>query len=399
MRRLACAPRPNFRDILDSEGMLWASETVDGHDVPYWTDSAYYSFSPAEIDRLEAATEELWGMCLSAATWMLTTYDDRRLCLPEGSTRRLLTSLEEGDPGSHARFDLCLAGDGTPKMLEINGDTPTMLIESAVSQWSWHEANFPELDQWNSIHERLVGAWKKRVAAGQDDIHFAGLLHLVEEASTLAYLADTADQAGATTSLFDLSDVGLDVDSRRFVDGQSLPIEVCYALYPWEDLLVEPFGAHIESSGVRWIEPLWRSALSTKALLAALWHLYPGHPNLLPAYLDSPRDLREYVAKPFFGREGASIRVHAEGRDWTHGGQEHDESFCYQQWWPLPDFDGNRPVIGAWVVDGHAAGMGIRETDGPITDGGARFVPHVIEAPAPEESTVQRWLAEDDVRL
>ena len=65
----------------------------------------------------------------------------------------------------------------------------------------------------------------------------------------------------------------------------------------------------------------------------------------------------------------------------------------------LPDFDGNRPVIGAWVVDGHAAGMGIRETDGPITDGGARFVPHVIEAPAPEESTVQRWLAEDDVRL
>ena len=117
MRRLACEPRPNFRDILDSEGMLWASETVDGHDVPYWTDSAYYSFSPAEIDRLEAATDELWGMCLSAATWMLTTYDDRRLCLPEGSTRRLLASLEEGDPGSHARFDLCLAGDGTPKML------------------------------------------------------------------------------------------------------------------------------------------------------------------------------------------------------------------------------------------------------------------------------------------
>ena len=34
MRRLACEPRPNFRDILDSEGMLWASETVDGHDVP-----------------------------------------------------------------------------------------------------------------------------------------------------------------------------------------------------------------------------------------------------------------------------------------------------------------------------------------------------------------------------
>jgi glutathionylspermidine synthase len=41
-------------------------------------------------------------------------------------------------------------------------------------------------------------------------------------------------------------------------------------------------------------------------------------------------------------------------------------------------FDGRRPVLGAWVVDGEPAGLGIRETPGLITDVSATFVPHVI---------------------
>ncbi|GAA0679659.1 hypothetical protein GCM10010193_36590 [Kitasatospora atroaurantiaca] len=59
-----------------------------------------------------------------------------------------------------------------------------------------------------------------------------------------------------------------------------------------------------------------------------------------------------------------------------------------QQLHPLPDFDGNRTALGTWVVDGEAAGLGIRETDdSPITlpqpsaggtPMGARFLPHII---------------------
>lgn len=395
MIRHAITARPDHRTTLANEGMLWAQDPETG--VVYWRDDAAYSFTPEEIDTLEAATDELWGMCLAAARHMLTTVPDARLGLADGTTRRLLTSLDAGDLGSHARFDLCLTPDGTPKMLEINGDTPTMLIESAIAQWTWHEQVKPETDQWNSIHERLVGAWRHRVEAGQDEIHFAGLLDLEEEASTISYLADTASQAGATTSVFDLRDMGFDVDNRRFVDGTGHAIETCYALYPWEDMLAEPFGLQIESSGVRWLEPLWRQALSTKALLASLWECYPEHPLLVPAYLGSPRHLREYVAKPLFGREGAAIQVQAEGQSWTHAGSHDGEGYVYQAWCPLPSFDGNRPVIGAWVVDGHAAGMGIRETDGPITDADARFVPHYIDAPAPTKAERAQWLAEDGV--
>jgi glutathionylspermidine synthase len=36
-------------------------------------------------------------------------------------------------------------------------------------------------------------------------------------------------------------------------------------------------------------------------------------------------------------------------------------------------------VLGAWVVDGEAAGLGIREAETLITDNQSRFVPHVVE--------------------
>jgi glutathionylspermidine synthase len=35
-------------------------------------------------------------------------------------------------------------------------------------------------------------------------------------------------------------------------------------------------------------------------------------------------------------------------------------------------------VIGSWVIDGEAAGMGIRESDGPVTNNTSRFVPHLF---------------------
>lgn len=117
--------------------------------------------------------------------------------------------------------------------------------------------------------------------------------------------------------------------------------------------------------------------LSNKALLPVLWELFPGHPNLLPAYLDGPRDLPRttgYVAKPLLGREGEGVTLHPPGTPAV----PRDEPCCYQQLAPLPVFDGNHVVLGAWVVQDEPAGLGIRESAGSVTDEYARFLPHVI---------------------
>ena len=62
------------------------------------------------------------------------------------------------------------------------------------------------------------------------------------------------------------------------------------------------------------------------------------------------------------------------------GGVYGEEGYVYQLFDPLPEFDGYRPALGAWIVGDTAAGLGIRETVGLVTDDGAAFVPHRIPA-------------------
>ena len=44
-----------------------------------------------------------------------------------------------------------------------------------------------------------------------------------------------------------------------------------------------------------WLEPVWKMMWSNKAVLAVLWDLFPGHPNLLPASFDPAKDLTRWT--------------------------------------------------------------------------------------------------------
>ena len=59
-------------------------------------------------------------------------------------------------------------------------------------------------------------------------------------------------------------------------------------------------------------------------------------------------------------------------------GRYADGPFVHQAYHALPDFSGNRPVIGSWVINHEAHGLGIRESNTEITDDFSRFVPHII---------------------
>ena len=216
--------------------------------------------------------------------------------LAPGTLPLVRESLKRDDLSVYARFDLAWSGV-EPKMLEINGDTPTGLVESAVIQWNWLEDVFPDADQWNSVHDRLVKWWAEHLAAGDfpgNEAHFfnSGAETSGEEAMTVAYLRDTAAMAGLATYGHEIEDIGWDSARRAFVDWGGRPIRTAFKLYPWEDMLDDEFGRYVlaglEPEPVRWIEPIWKTMLSTKAILPVLWELYPDHPNLLPAYFGDP---------------------------------------------------------------------------------------------------------------
>jgi glutathionylspermidine synthase len=56
-----------------------------------------------------------------------------------------------------------------------------------------------------------------------------------------------------------------------------------------------------------------------------------------------------------------------------------EEGYVFQEYMPIPKFDGYTPIIGSWIIGGEPAGMGIRESQSIITGNTAHFVPHFIE--------------------
>jgi glutathionylspermidine synthase len=190
-------------------------------------------------------------------------------------------------------------------------------------------------------------------------------------------MQDVATQAGLATRFLAMTDIGW--DGRQFVDLQGTPIRMLYKLYPWEWMLDEAFAPHLISEPWQVAEPAWKMILSSKAILPILWEMYPGHRNLLPAYF-TPEPLGDsYVRKPLRGREGANVTLRMNGKEVETDGEYGGAGYVYQQVCLPPNMDGRYPVIGSWIVRDEAAGIGIRESEYPVTRNTSRFVPHYFE--------------------
>jgi glutathionylspermidine synthase len=384
MRRTACTERDDWQATAAAVGFDFHS---DGGER-YWDERAYYAFTLDEIERqIEAPTGEIHAMCVELVTRAVG--DERMLRLlkiPEAFWTLIAASWQRRDPSLYGRLDLRFDGKGPAKLLEYNADTPTSLFEAAVFQWTWLEQAMvrqiipKHADQFNSLHERLIETWKSVV--GDRHLHLAGALQSAEDAGTLYYLADVARQAGLTTTMVDIAEIGLCGDGR-FVDLDDRPIELAFKLYPWEWMFRENFGASLKGAATRWIEPPWKAILSNKGILPLLWAMFPRHPNLLPAYFDDDDAAASlgasYVRKPLYSREGANITLVSAGSPIDQQpGPYGAEGFVRQALAPLPEFSGQYPVLGSWIVDGEPCGLSIREDDNPITGNMSRFVPHAI---------------------
>ena len=155
-----------------------------------------------------------------------------------------------------------------------------------------------------------------------------------------------------------------------------------FKLYPWEFMFEEEYNQHLATASVNWLEPMWKSILSNKALLPLLWERFPNHPNLLPAYFaNDPKanSLKDYVIKPLFSREGANIEIVKNGQRLvkTPGPYESSQNIV-QQYHPLPKFGQSHTLIGSWLVNDKAAGISIREDNSLVTQDMACYIPHVI---------------------
>jgi glutathionylspermidine synthase len=380
MQRIATEVRSDWEKKVEEQGLIF-HHTQGG---VYWDESAYYRFTSSEVDTLEAATNELQRICLEAGQNIIDHKRYAELGIPDFAVPAIESSWNLEPPAIYGRMDLAYDGMHPPKLLEYNADTPTALLESAVVQWYWLEDKFPHSDQFNSIHERLIAKWKelKDYLSPKSALYFTHLDDPQgEDAMTATYLRDTAQQGGLETSGILIKDIGWDSRKELFVDLAEAPMYSIFKLYPWEWLIHEKFGPNLLKTydQVSWMEPIWKMLFANKGILPILWELNPNHPNLLEAYFDGPRTMTGYVRKPKMSREGANITLITQGGNTETGGDYGEEGYIYQALAQIPTIDGRRPILGSWLVDGEAAGMGIRESAGPITDNLSTFVPHLFD--------------------
>lgn len=406
MEKIDLPERPGWRDRAQELGFTFA----DMGGEPYWDESSAYRFTLREIEEdIEDPSTELHGLVREAVATALASDEWlTRMAIPPEHWDFIADSWKDGEPELYGRMDLAYDGRGPAKLLEYNADTPTSLYESASFQWLWLEEQqrlgvlSPETDQFNAIHEALVARWGE-IAAPGTDIHFAADKQNPEDYATVEALGWAAREADLGAHLTDLSGIGLTEDGQ-FADDEDRVIGTLFKLYPWEDMLRDDFAQYLASSGTRFIEPPWKAVVSNKALLPLMWQLFPGHPNLLPAFFEAdvaealrggtpaPRIARAFaaaadqmraghVSKPIFSREGAGVIINQNGAQVERAP---DDSYDHhariiQAYAPLPDFGGFYPVIGAWIIGQNCVGMGIREDASRITHNLSRFKPHYIE--------------------
>ena len=385
MKRIKVEERPGWDEKAEALGFTWRH--LDG--ARYWDERAYYAFSLAEIeDGIEEPARELHQMCLALVDEVVRSEQlMAKLAIPAASRDDVADSWIMKQPSLYGRFDFAYDGAGPAKLFEYNADTPTSIYETGTFQWIWLEdmiasgALPADADQFNSLHEKLEQRFRAIFPTG-GFVHFASDADSVEDRQTVKYLEDIAAQAGLEPKFVPIEAIGLDADGR-FVDADNYIVQAIFKLYPWEEMFREEYAGKIAGSRTQFLEPAWKAVLSNKGMLPLLWERHAGHPNLLPAFFeDDPRAAelgKSYVRKPLFSREGANIELVDEGRraavlDQGYG----EEGHIRQALHTITPFDGNYPVIGAWMVGDEPAGVGIREDRSRVTKNLSRFVPHAI---------------------
>jgi glutathionylspermidine synthase len=386
VERIVTGERPGWEDTAATMGFTF--HHLDG--ARYWDERAYYRFTLDEVEQgIEAPTAELHAMCLDLVEEVVASESlMQRLAIPDAMRDVVAASWRSGAPSLYGRFDFSFDGHASAKLLEYNADTPTSIYETALFQWQWLEDRIADgtlsagADQYNRLHDALVARFGALFTRGSL-VHFASIPDFVEDRQTVRYLEDAARQAGLEPSFVGIEGIGVDAEGQ-LVDEQDVLIAALFKLYPWEDMLREPYAAHLAGAKTLFLEPAWKAILSNKGILPLLWERHRGHPNLLPAaFRDDIAACAEigdrYVAKPLFSREGADIRIvdGAHSEQGPEGGYG-EEGWIVQAISPLPVFDGQHAVIGSWIVGDEAVALSVREDDGAITRDLARYVPHAI---------------------
>lgn len=374
MKRTPLSVRDRFEERILEDGI-----TYQGIRGAEWAEDRCYEFTHDEVVGIESAAESLHAMSIEALSYALDEGLLETLGIPTTYHPFIAESFHRQDPSLFGRFDLMVSDSGDLKLIEYNGDTPITFLESGFVQGRWRREVSPELGQLNRLDVDLAAAMR-RIFRSTSSLDLLVMDDAEEELANAHYLRRIAMGAGLRSHLIPIRDTAWSEELQLFVDRRTdEPLENLCKLYPWEWLLTDLYPRTDLLAGLRLVEPLWKLPLSSKGLLALLWEIYPDHPLLLPTYLGQAPSLDSFVSKPLYGRQGANMTWVRDGEivaetDGWYG----DQKKAHQAYLESETFDGWRPTLGLWMIDGRATALGIRESREVFMNDECVCVPHRV---------------------
>jgi glutathionylspermidine synthase len=380
-------------DALEKLGFAWHT---DNDNTPYIADELVV-INEAQAQAYYDAANELYDMYIKAGEFVIEHNLLHDIGIPFNLVE-LVKESWENDVHWHlyGRFDLAGGIDDKPiKLLEFNADTPTALFETAIVQWALLKYNgMDETRQFNALYEALRDNFRRIVTLYDDPDRFDSLYEgwrflfssvqgNIEEEQTVRLLQHIAEDAGFNTAFAYADEVAFDAKDGIFVDDTNY--ELWFKLIAWEEIaLEEPDLAMLLTQIVKnrkaiIFNPAYTLMFQSKGMLPILWELFPGHPLLLESSFQ-PLEGMKQVQKPFFGREGESIRILNEEGNIIKGEPGAYDNFksVYQAYTELPQDEQGRYYQAGVFYAYEACGLGYRR-GGAILNNTSKFVGHMIE--------------------
>lgn len=373
-------------ELLEELGFSWANIGEER----YWIDQVV-GMKRETYDELEQASAALWDVLDRTVRYIHGNHGLYELIgIPEILWEMLdtLPLPEAGQISRYARFDFAIDQNGSIKLLELNGDTPTGYVEaSIVTPWMCEQNGLYSPNR--AMKELVAEAWA------------------IEKPDTAACVAygDHLEDSGTIEALVRHS--GLDVKCRDCLelyvdegvlkDSEGRSIRSMFALYPKEWMAVDDGGDALAYAIETGELTIWNGPhsilLQSKGLMAVVWGLY----ELGQLYSESDREMiakymlptynkavfeGSFVSKSMFGREGGSVRLFdASGSLELEDQKGFDTSklfpTVYQKRAELARIDTSEGELhlltGMFVINGKPCGM-LGRGGGPITGNASHFI-------------------------
>jgi glutathionylspermidine synthase len=368
-------------------GML--APNADGE--PWWVTDAAYVVDSKLVDVLFDAARGIQARCYAAVEALVASGDYARFGIRNPAmTTAIAQSWQAKDAPLYGRMDFSFAPDGTPMLLDYEADSPFGLAEAGFVQWEWFEAWQAAAGRGSDSQENLIYETLQKhipqaglsqrfaIACGGETLANGNPADTTERFDA-EFIAEIAREKGLRPSICAIDQVGWDLDAMRFTDAADEPLDSLVKIYPWDWMEDEPNVEVLPTARTRILPGAWTRLVADKTMMALLWHMSPGAPNLLPTFLERPAQ-GGMVAKPRRGWDGEHVYLPGQ----TPGTVPEQEMgpLLYQAHCPLPVFGAGRAsvhcALSVWMVGGEPAGLSFRESRGPVTGPAARVVPHIL---------------------